>query len=61
MGQQNSVWRLEMTRANGERVSIGNLPMKNPKFTRLNWLGFISNGVTAATSCLTDLKASNIE
>jgi hypothetical protein len=38
MGQQNSVWRLEMTRANGERVSIGNLPMKNPKFTRLNWL-----------------------
>jgi hypothetical protein len=61
MGQQNSVWRLEMTRANGERVSIGNLPMKNPKFTRLNWLGFISTGVTAATSCLTDLKASNIE
>lgn len=61
MGQQNSVWRLEITRANGEKLTVNNLQMKNPKFTRLNWLGFISNGVVAASSCLANVKASNVE
>ncbi|WP_457422350.1 right-handed parallel beta-helix repeat-containing protein [Roseateles sp. P5_E7] len=60
MGQQNAVWKLEMTRANGDKVTVNNLAMKNPKFNRLNWLGFISNGVTTSSSCLAGLKASNL-
>ena len=60
MGQQNAVWKLEITRANGEKVTINNLPMKHAKFNRLNWMGFISNASTTSTSCIAGLKASNL-
>jgi hypothetical protein len=60
MGQQNATWKLEITRANGDKVTVSNLAMKNPKFNRLNWLGFISNAVTSSTSCIAGLKAVNL-
>lgn len=60
MGQTNATWKLEMTRANGDKVNLSGLAMKHANFSRLNWLGFISNGVTASTSCVADLKASNL-
>ncbi|WP_457390634.1 right-handed parallel beta-helix repeat-containing protein [Roseateles sp. P5_E1] len=60
MAQPSGVWKLEMTRTNGEKVTVNNLAMKTANFKRLNWLGFISNGVTPASSCLAGLKASNL-
>ena len=60
MNQPTAGWKLEMTRANGQKVVVDNLPMKHTNFTRLNWLGFISNGLTASTPCMTDIKASNL-
>lgn len=59
MNQPTAKWKLEMTRSNGQIITIDNLPMKTTNFTRLNWLGFISNGTTVATPCMTGIKASN--
>ena len=59
MANPTGVWSLELTRDNGEKVTLNNLPMKHTNFKRLNWLGFISNGLTASTPCIASIKASN--
>jgi len=59
MNQPAATWKLEMTRSNGQKVVVDNLPMKTTNFTRLNWLGFISNGTTTSTPCMTGIKATN--
>jgi len=60
MNQPTAGWKLEMTRSNGQKIVVDNLPMKHTNFTRLNWLGFISNGSQVSTPCMTGIKASNV-
>lgn len=59
MASPGAPWRLELTRANGEKVAVENLQMRHSTFTRLNWLGFISNGTLTSTPCIAGIRASN--
>lgn len=54
-------WKLEITRANGQKVVIDNIANKNTGWSRLNWLGFWSDAAVTSTPCIAGLKASNLK
>lgn len=52
-------WKLEVRQADGTLTTLNNLPNKNSAWKRLNWLGFVSNSATAATTSIGLITASN--
>jgi hypothetical protein len=52
-------WRLEITMPDGTRRLFDDLPLADPGFGTLTWLGFCSNGDQAATTYLDDLSLAN--
>lgn len=54
-------WKLEVTRANGQKVVLDNIPNKSTGWSRLNWLGFWSDAAVVSKPCIAGLTASNLE
>ncbi|MBN1490213.1 MAG: right-handed parallel beta-helix repeat-containing protein, partial [Phycisphaerae bacterium] len=52
-------WTLRVTLPDGQSKQFRNLAFRSPGFRKLHWLGFISDGVEAATYYLDDIELIN--
>lgn len=59
LGTSAGTWSLQIRYANGETLTVADLPNKNADWQRLNWLGFVSNAITTSTAKVGSIEADN--
>jgi hypothetical protein len=59
LGDAAGSWTLDVSYANGQRVSAGPFASKNPGWQRLNWMGLSSEASSPSSPCLGGLEVQN--